>query len=181
MEYKEYCEGRWIMFCGGLFWCPLIPLAYYLAYGQITSQGVGTMIFVTVAMALLLFAAILFLANGISGLIANGKKHLVLNDDGLQIIINSGKRKGTVYDISYRDIKEFYLVCQGVYNNIISKYYVKAHACGNINFNVGDKFYCASVYDATSAAKLIMDKLQDSQIDTSKNELDRDGNFIPHD
>ena len=87
------------MFFGGLFWSPIIPFAYYLAYGQLMSQGIGTVIFVTVAITLLMFAAILFLVNGISGLIANGKLHLVLSDACLQLIINSGKREG-LYTIS---------------------------------------------------------------------------------
>lgn len=181
MEYFEYCEGRWISFLGGLFWCPLIPLAYVLGFDQITEQGIGTMIFVTAAMALLMFAALVFVVNGVRWLIANGKLHLVLSEDYLQIIVNSGKHKGTVHEIKYADIKEFYFISKGAYNNITAKYYLSGKGCGTINFNVGDQFYCASVYNAISAAKMIMDKLNDSQIDKSKNELDREGSFTPKD
>lgn len=183
MEFKEYCEGRWIMLIGGLFWCPVIPFAYYLAFDQIKSQGIGTMIFVTVAMALLLMEAIIFLVHGISGLIANGKKHLVLSDDSLQIIVNSGKHKETVHNISYSDIKEFYYASKGttLKNKLTGASYIKENAAGLIDFCVNGEYYCASVYNAKAAAQFIMDKLQDEQIDASKNELDRQGNHIIHD
>lgn len=182
MEFKEYCEGRWIMLIGGLFWCPVIPFAYYLAFDQITSQGIGTAIFVTVAMALLMLAAIIFLVHGIWGLIANGKKHLVLSDDSLQIIVNSGKHKGTVHNISYSDIKEFYFASKGTLKNkLTGEFYIRENAAGLIDFRANGQYYCASVYNAKAAAQFIMNKLQDEQIDSSKNELDRNGNHIIHD
>lgn len=182
MEFKEFCESRWIMFFGGLFWSPIISFAYYLAFSQLVSQGIGTIIFVTVAMALLMFAALLLLINGISGLIANKKRHLLLYEDSLQIIVNSGKHKGTVYNINYAEIKDFYFVSKGTrQDKITGKFYIKENAGGLINFNVGDEFYCASIYNAMSAAQFIMDNLQDAQIDLSKNELDREGNHIVRD
>lgn len=170
------------MFLGGLFWTPIFPFAYYLMYSKLISESLGLIIIVSLSSLILEIAALLLFTNGLSMLIANGKKHLILNDDCLQIIINGGKYKGTVYDINYAEIKKFYFVSDGTKKDeTTDKYFIKENSSGTINFYVGSKFYCASIYDAMPAAQFIINKLLDEQIDNSRNELDRSGNHHPKD
>ncbi len=180
MEYKENCRGRWIFFFGGLFWCLIVPLAYYLAFSQLIKESIGTIIFVSIAMFALFIGALVVLLNGISMLISNGKKHLVLYDEYLQLTINSGKRKGKTYDIDYEKITDFYFISNGTkLDKITKKYYVKENSSGIINFNVGNQYYCAQIYNALPAAEFILKRLQDEQIDKSRNELDKNGDYSP--
>ncbi len=168
------------MFFAGLFWSPVIPCAYALTFEELKKQNLGLIIFVSAAMALLAMAAIILLKGGISGLISNGKKHLILYDDGLQIKINSGKFKGKVHSVNYAEIKDFCFFSYGTCQDKSSGgFFVKENACGTIDFKVGKEYFCASVYNALPAAQYILDRLQPEQIDKSRNELDKDGKYHP--
>lgn len=182
MEFREYSSGRWVMFCGGAFWTLAIPFAYIFMFGQLMQEPLGTAVFVSVAMALLLLGAVRFLTVGISGIRSNGKVHLVLTQNRLQIIVNSGKQRGRIHDFTYAEIKEFYFISNGTkWNKANGEYHIKEGSSGTINFSVDNMFYEASVYNALPAAKYILEHLQDPQIDRSKNELDRNGSYRPKD
>lgn len=176
MEFKERCGHRWIMFWIGFVWLIALPAAYYVIFSQLIQQSLGIIMVVSAAMLILEFGAGISLKNGIVGLLVNGKKHLVLDDDGLQIIVNDGKNKGKVYDISYAEIYGFYFV----YHRDSDKLNLKENAGGLINFYKGDPedniFHCVDVYNALQAAKFIIAKLRPDQIDEKENELDTNAN-----
>ncbi len=180
MEFKEHCAGRWLKFFVGLFWGLLLPFAYLLMFRKLMQENIAVIVFVTFAMALLLLAAVVLLKSGIEGLLCNGKPHLTLGEDRLQILVNGSKRKKIVYDFSYDQLEKFYFISNGSkLNKDTGKFYVKEGASGSINFNVGKTFYCAAVYRALPAAEYILQRLQDSQIDWTSNELEQDGTHCP--
>ena len=180
MEYKEYYSGRWVMFSAGLFWGLLLPFAYAIMFKALMQQSVGMIIIISACMLILEIASIRAFEAGIAGFIANGKKHLILGDDSLQIIMNIGYDKGKIYNINYANIEGFCFSSNGTKRDKISgKYYVKENASGSIHFNVGKKDYSAYIYNALSAAQFILEKLKDEQIDVSSNELDKEGNHMP--
>lgn len=114
------------------------------------------------------------------GAVVQRKTALNVGEDRLQILVNGSKRKKIVYDFSYDQLEKFYFISNGSkLNKDTGKFYVKEGASGSINFNVGKTFYCAAVYHALPAAEYILQKLQDSQIDWTSNELEQDGTHCP--
>ena len=184
MEFKEFCEGRWTFFFGSLFWSIAIPAVYGIAFKQLTMQSVSTIVIVTLLMGIMAFAAVMVFISSIKDIIANGKTHLILNDDSLQIVVNKGKLKGRTHEIDYAEIEEFYFVSDGTRKDKkTGKYYIKEKSSGLLGFYKGspenNDFYKVTIYDAMPAAQFILGKLQDEQIDSSKNELDKDGTHHP--
>lgn len=182
MEYKEHYSGRWIFFFGGVFWVPAIVIAYILMLDELLQEQTGRIILVTAMMLILFLAAVKILSVGITGFYVDGKKHLVLKEDSLEIIINSGKFKGTVYHFAYTEIQQFYFISDGTKKNKNNgRYYVKENSSGTISFMKNKLYYDVSVYNALPAAKFILENLEYYQIDNSKNELDKNGNYTPKD
>ena len=169
---------------GGLFLAVIIPVVYGVAFDQLILLSIGKIVLVSVFFGIFMLASILFVVSGISEFIANGKTHLILNDDSLQIVVNKGKLKGRIHEIGYAEIEEFYFVSNGTKRDKkTGKYYIKEKSSGMICFYKGspknNEFYSASIYDAMPAAQFILDKLQNEQIDSSSNELDKDGTHHP--
>ncbi len=181
-EYKEHSGHRWIMLAGGLFWAVALPAAYFLMLKSLLNENIGTIIFVHFAMAILWFASFVLIKTGMSGIMTNGKKHLILYSNSLRLIINDGKIKGKIFEFPYSDVSKFYYISSGTkYDKKTKTYYIKENSCGTINFNIGKDYYCASIYNAMPAAEFIISKITDEQIDESRNELDRNGNHQPKD
>ncbi len=180
MEFKEHCAGRWVKFFVGLFWGLLLPFAYLLMFRKLMQENIAVIVFVTFAMALLLLAAVVVFKKGKEGGVCDRKTPLKIGGERVPILVNGSKRKKIVYDFSYDQLERFYFISNGSkLNKDTGKFYVKEGASGSINFNVGKTFYCAAVYHALPAAEYILQKLQDSQIDWTSNELEQDGTHCP--
>ena len=159
-----------------------MPFAYAVMFKQLMKEELLNKIVVTIFMVILFLAAILLLKNGITGLITNGKNHLVLTEDNLKIIVNSGRYKGTIHSIKYAQIKGFYFISnKTAKDKTTGKYYIKEGSSGTINLYAHNEFYCAEIYNARRAATRILSKLEKSQIDNERNELDPYGNYTPKD
>lgn len=180
MECKEYVSGKWVMFFAGLFWTPVLPATYALLFPELMCENIALIILVTFCMALLLFAAVALLKNGIAGLIANGKTSLILLDDKMQILTVSGKRKGMVTTIEYAAVSEFCFCANRTrQDKATGRYFVAENASGVLLFNVQKTEYYVSIYNAYPAAQFILERLQDEPIDLNRTELDKSGKFTP--
>lgn len=202
MEFKEKCSGRWAFFLGGLFWTAAIPCVYAIAFKQIMQEKMGNIIFITIAMGLLLFGSLLMLYHGLNDIISNGKKHLVVDDEGVQIIVNGIKNRGKIYAFKYDQMLKFYFCSDGIkINQKTGEISIKKGSSGAINFSISKKYlpssiltpkqerimqkyhlkeldFSACIYNALPAAQFILSKLDTKQIDHTHNELTKSGKVV---
>lgn len=168
------------MFLAGLVWTPVLPAAYALLFRELMRQNVALILLVTVCMALLLLAAVVLLKNGIAGLIANGKTRLILLDDSLQLVTVSGKGKGRILMIEYAALSNFcFSATRAKQDKKTKRYYIAENTKGLILFSAQKTEYYVSIYNAYPAARFILDRLQEDQIDLNRTELDKTGIYTP--
>jgi len=169
------------MFFAGLFWTLSLPVAFILIF---LNSGADTRAIIAyVFMAVLWFAAIKIMSAGIYGFKRNKRAViLIINDDSIDALLNN-KRNSQLQNIKFSDICCFSFSSNRTeYNKITKQYSIKPHSAGTINFALKNNksAVCGfSIYDADVAAKMILAKIDDDQIDTSCNELTKDGKYTP--
>ena len=168
-EFKERSEWRYIETFAGLFWMLALPAAAALiiiktVYSQYSSGEIACLVFAFIAIALLEFAAIKIFSDGLYGFYRHKKTAIIVYDDCVEIFFSIKKFKTVSRTINYNDIRNFYAV---------SGRESKAKSYGTIFFDIADekKYFGVTVYDAKTAAELILEKLDFDQIDHIRNEI----------
>lgn len=181
MKYLEYRQFRYIELIAGLFWTITLPIIIALLIKQ---EGISAqMILPYICILILLIAAICILLMGINDIRYNKKLVLTLNEDNLEIVVHFKKNQNKTVKIDYKDIKDFCFVSDGTtFNKQTKKYEISPNSTGTISFaKKGNKIdlYYAPIYNALPAAKFILSKIDESQIDKTSNELTKDGKHTP--
>lgn len=183
MKFSEHCEGRYAFLFGGLFWVAAIPAALVLFI--LEADGQAEVIPAYIFMPILWFAAIKIFSVGVEGIKNNGKTALVVYDDSVDILVHYKHGKNQMINFKFQDIRGFYFISHGTkYNKTTKTYEIKPNSSGSIYLALEDdsiNVYSVNVYNALPAAAFIIENLDESQIDKSRNELTKDGRHTPKD
>ena len=171
-EFKERSQWQLIETLAGLFWMLALPAAAALIIiktvnSQISGGETACLVFAVIAMALLEFAAVKILSEGLYGFYRHKKTAIIIYEDCVEIFFCKKRFKTVSRIVNFSDIRKFYAVSgwDG------KQYTPKCH--GTIFFDIADEntYFGVTIYDAKTAAELILEKLDFSQIDHSRNEV----------
>ncbi len=165
----------------GLIWALLLPLVVAVL---VLSVGADTRAIIAyIFIAILWIASIRLFSAGIYGCKRNKKAViLVINEETLDALFY-GKHNEMVREISFSNICDFSFSSNGTkFNKSTEQYEIQPNSTGLISFALKDNksaVFELRIYDADVAAKMILAKLDDDQIDSTNNELARDGTYTP--
>lgn len=170
-EFKERSGWRYLETFAGLFWMLALPavvviIIIKIVYSQFSGGEIVCLVFAFIAIALLEFAAVKIFSEGLYGFYRHNKTAIIIYDDCVEIFFSRKKFKTDSRIINFNDIRNFYFV---------SGRKSKPNCYGTIFFDIADekKYFSATIYDAETAAELILEKLDFDQIDHSNNEVEK--------
>ncbi len=168
-EFKERSEWRYLETFAGLFWMLALPAAVAIIIikivnSQLSEGEIVCLIFALIAIALLEFAAVKIFSEGLYGFYRHKKTAIIIYDDCVEIFFSRKKFKTDSRIVNYNNIRNFYA---------LSKRGERANGCGTIFFDIADenRYFSATIYDAITAAGLILVRLDFDQIDHGNNEV----------
>lgn len=168
-EFKEHSKWRYCETLAGLFWILILPAIIVIivikaVHSQFSSGEITCLVFAFIAMALLEFAAVKIFIEGLYGFYRHKKTAIIIYDDCIEFFFSSKKFKTNMRTVNYNDIRNFY---------VVSEREAKGSSFGKIFFDIADekKYFSATIYNAKTAAELILAKLDFEQIDHANNEV----------
>lgn len=136
-----------------------------IVYSQFSGGEIVCLVFAFIAIALLELAAVKIFSEGLYGFYRHNKTAIIIYDDCVEIFFGRKKFKTDSRIVNFNDFRNFYFVSG---RNSKQNY-------GTIFFDIADekKYFSATVYDAKTAAELILEKLDFDQIDHRNNEVEK--------
>jgi len=181
MKFYEFYSGRYVMLILGLLWSLLLPGLFVWIFLSVGAETGAIVAYVFIVILWLIAVRIFF--AGIYGFKRNKKAViLIVREDGMEALLY-GKRNAAMQSVSFAEICDFSFSSNGtIFNKFTQQYEINPNSTGVICFaSKKDKNECfrLSIYDADVAAKMILEKIDESQIDRSDNELSKDGVYTP--